>query len=94
MENLLFGSTGEDVRRLQERLKEFGFYEAEINGYFDENTEAGLRAFQDSEGLAADGLAGLMTLHALDLLNPEASDGDSDDLGKSDRKTFRRNKNA
>jgi peptidoglycan hydrolase-like protein with peptidoglycan-binding domain len=86
MENLLFGSAGDDVRRLQERLKEFGFYEAEINGYFDENTEAGVRAFQNSEGLAADGLVGLMTLHALDLLSPEAVSGD--------RENFRRNQNA
>jgi N-acetylmuramoyl-L-alanine amidase len=74
MENLSFGSSGDDVRRLQERLREFGFYEAEINGYFDENTDAAVRAFQDAEGLADDGIVGLITLHELDLLNSEPTD--------------------
>jgi N-acetylmuramoyl-L-alanine amidase len=72
MKNLLPGASGDEVRRLQERLKEFGFYEAGINGYFDADTEAAIRAFQDSAGLAADGIAGLMTLHELDLLKSES----------------------
>jgi N-acetylmuramoyl-L-alanine amidase len=72
MKNLLIGSAGDDVRRLQERLREFGFYKADINGYFDENTEAAVRAFQDAEGLAEDGIVGLITLHELDLSKSES----------------------
>lgn len=73
MENLRSGSSGDEVRRLQERLKEFGFYEDEINGYFDAKTETAVRAFQDARGLAADGIVALITLHELDLLKSEAS---------------------
>ena len=73
MENLRTGSSGDEVRRLQERLKEFGFYKADINGYFDEETRAAVEAFQDAGGLAADGIVALITLHELDLLKPEAS---------------------
>lgn len=73
MENLRTGSSGGEVRRLQERLKEFGFYEAEINGYFDEETRAAVKAFQDARGLAADGIVALITLHELDLLKSETT---------------------
>jgi N-acetylmuramoyl-L-alanine amidase len=73
MENLRTGSSGDEVGRLQERLKEFGFYEAGINGYFDADTEAAVRAFQEARGLAADGIVALMTLHELDLLKSEAA---------------------
>lgn len=74
MENLQLGSDGEDVKRLQERLTEFGFYKGEINGSFDEETKAAVIAFQESEGLAADGMVGLMTLHELDLLQSDSTD--------------------
>jgi N-acetylmuramoyl-L-alanine amidase len=74
MENLKIGSSGEDVERLQERLKEFGFYKGKITGEFNEKTEDSVKSFQDAEGLAVDGFAGLMTLHELDLLKPESTD--------------------
>lgn len=72
MKNLLSGSSGSQVRRLQQRLREFGFYKGEINGYFDEDTEAAVRAFQKDRGLAEDGIVALITLHELDLLEPES----------------------
>lgn len=71
MKNLKFGDSGEDVRRLQERLKEFGFYDGEINGEFDEATKDSVIKFQESEGLTPDGFVGIMTMHELDLLEPE-----------------------
>lgn len=77
MENLELGSSGEDVKRLQERLKEFGFYDGEITGEFDEKTKESVIAFQESEGLAADGFVGIMTMHELDLLEPEPAEEDT-----------------
>jgi len=68
MENLEMGASGKDVERLQERLKEFGFYDGRVTGEFDEETVNAVKRFQEEEGLAADGFVGLMTLHALDLL--------------------------
>ena len=68
MEILGKGSSGDGVKRLQERLLEFGFYQGDITSNFDEETEASVKAFQDADGLAADGIVGVMTLHALNLL--------------------------
>ncbi|NEP87328.1 MAG: peptidoglycan-binding protein [Okeania sp. SIO2C2] len=65
---LSMGSSGEGVKRLQERLKEFSFYQGEITGNFDAATEGAVKSFQDADGLAADGSVGLMTLQALGLL--------------------------
>ena len=36
MKNLAFGASGAEVERLQERLREFGFYDGEITGEFDD----------------------------------------------------------
>ena len=79
MKNLQFGDSGEDVRRLQERLREFGFYDGEMTGEFDEATKDSVVRFQESEGLTPDGFVGIMTMHELDLLEPEPVE--SDDAG-------------
>ena len=69
MENLLVGSSGSDVIKLQQRLKEMGFYCGAIDGIFSDTTEAAVKAFQDSEGLSADGIVGFSTQAALGLTN-------------------------
>lgn len=61
------GSSGPDVVKLQERLKELGFNPGNIDGEFAAATEAAIIAFQKSEGLLADGIAGPRTLTALAL---------------------------
>jgi N-acetylmuramoyl-L-alanine amidase len=81
MKNLEFGASGEDVRRLQERLKEFGFYDGEISGEFDEKTRESVISFQESEGLTPDGFVGIMTMHELDLLEPEPTGQENPEAG-------------
>jgi peptidoglycan hydrolase-like protein with peptidoglycan-binding domain len=61
------GSTGPDVTALQTRLKELGFDPHGIDGNFGPGTKAALIAFQQSKGLAADGIAGPETMNALQL---------------------------
>jgi peptidoglycan hydrolase-like protein with peptidoglycan-binding domain len=61
------GSTGPDVTALQTRLKELGFDPHGIDGNFGAGTKAALIAFQQSKGLAADGIAGSETMNALQL---------------------------
>lgn len=51
------GYTGEDVRTLQSRLRELGYYDAKLNGYFGTATQRALSAFQKKNGLSADGRA-------------------------------------
>jgi putative chitinase len=61
------GSTGSDVIRLQDKLREAGFDPGLSDGDFGPATEAAVIAFQKSEGLLADGIAGPRTLSALGL---------------------------
>lgn len=67
MATLKVGSKGPEVERLQQTLKEKGFGPGNIDGDFGLGTEAALIAFQKSEGLLPDGLAGPRTLAALGL---------------------------
>ncbi len=61
------GSSGAEVRKLQEKLKERGFNPGLIDGDFGSGTKAAVMAFQKSEGLLADGVAGPRTQTALGL---------------------------
>lgn len=65
------GSTGVEVTQLQQRLKSRGFDPGQIDGDFDGGTEAAVIAFQQSEGLVPDGIAGPRTLARLGLTNPQ-----------------------
>jgi len=65
MANLKEGSSGPEVTTLQQRLKDKGFDPGAIDGKFGPGTEAAVIAFQRSEGLLADGIAGPRTLARL-----------------------------
>ncbi|MFN7824847.1 MAG: peptidoglycan-binding domain-containing protein [Pseudobdellovibrionaceae bacterium] len=55
------GSSGEDVRALQSRLRELGYYGGNIDGEFGAITERGVSLFQKAQGLKADGIVGSKT---------------------------------
>lgn len=59
------GSRGEDVRRLQEILKQLGFDPGPIDGIFGPKTEAAVKAFQKKYGLVVDGIVGPQTWRKL-----------------------------
>lgn len=59
------GATGPQVTALQQQLKQRGFDPGPIDGNFGPSTYAPVRAFQQSVGLPADGVAGANTLAAL-----------------------------
>lgn len=61
------GSRGEDVERLQRTLRDAGFDVGEVDGKFGPRTEAALRAYQQANGLRADGRAGEDTFGAMGL---------------------------
>jgi peptidoglycan L-alanyl-D-glutamate endopeptidase CwlK len=65
MQILRKGSTGPEVAELQTELKTRGFSPGSIDGRFGPGTEAAVLAFQRSESLLADGIAGARTLQAL-----------------------------
>ncbi len=59
------GSQSQEVRLIQKRLKELGYYEGAADGIFSPRTGSALKKFQKSAGLEADGKAGKKTLNAL-----------------------------
>lgn len=58
-------SRGEDVKVLQQRLKDLGYYTDEVDGIFLKYTEDAVRKFQQDKDLLVDGIAGAITLRAL-----------------------------
>ena len=67
------GMYGEDVRWVQERLKELK-YTVNITGTYDSATIAAVKAFQSQNSLTADGLAGEQTFAILNSSNARAAD--------------------
>jgi putative chitinase len=61
------GATGDDVAELQRALVAHNFSPGDIDGQYGPATRAALMAFQNSNGLLADGVAGPRTLFALGL---------------------------
>jgi hypothetical protein len=59
------GSKGEEVRRIQVRLKEEDYYRGPVDGDFGGGTEAAVKAFQKAEELTPDGIVGEKTWKAL-----------------------------
>ena len=64
------GSSGADVKTLQRRLKQLGYYTGSVDGDFGDATEKALRAFQDRNNLLVDGIAGKSTMAKLN--SPQA----------------------
>ena len=74
-----FGSRGEEVVMIQQRLSELGYYTGSIDGIYGSATKAAVTAFQKDNGLAADGIAGQKTLTALKVYESTGSTPASSD---------------
>ena len=74
------GSSGETVRQIQTRLKNWGYYSGTVDGVYGSRTEEAVRWFQRKNGLAADGQAGNQTLAALGISPTGAGSGGGGDL--------------
>jgi len=62
---LKHGSSGTEVREMQNRLKELGYLKGSADGDFGDATETAVKAFQAQNGLTVDGKAGAATLTKL-----------------------------
>ena len=58
-------STGDQVRTLQKRLKDLGYYNGSVDGKYGESTMAAVMAFQLRNNLTVDGKAGPATQRVL-----------------------------
>ena len=55
------GASGLDVRKLQGRLAELGYYAGGVDGIYGSTTTSAVKAFQRANGLSGDGQAGSQT---------------------------------
>ena len=78
-ENLRYGSRGDKVKELQQKLKRWGYYTGSIDGIFGSGTQAAVKKFQKKNGLTADGIVGPKTAAALgmNLTSSSSSSGSS-----------------
>ena len=64
---LRLGDLGETVRTLQEKLKNWGYYNGSVDGIFGSKTESAVQYFQRRNGLTPDGVVGPATAEKLGL---------------------------
>lgn len=81
---LQYGSKGDDVKKLQTRLTELGYYKGKISGNYLEGSRYGIELFQEKVGLEKTGVADPETLEAIYL--PDAP-GRYDDVNATDAPT-------
>lgn len=59
------GSSGSEVKTIQQKLSRWGYYDGPVDGIFGTKTRKAVEYFQRKNGLAADGIVGPATLRAL-----------------------------
>ena len=64
-ESLRSGDKGDDVKLLQKRLKDLGYYKSSVDGKMGKGTVKALKEFQQAHGLKDDGVAGSATYEVL-----------------------------
>ena len=59
------GATGGEVKEVQRRLKQWGYYNGAVDGIYGKQTIEAVKSFQRKNGLTADGIVGKSTYAAL-----------------------------
>lgn len=83
------GSQGNEVKEVQRRLREWGYYSGAVDGIYGSGTAEAVRAFQKKNGLTADGVVGKATYAALGMNDSyqvldKESNGQSSDYSRND----------
>jgi N-acetylmuramoyl-L-alanine amidase len=76
------GSTGTEVRQIQTRLKQWGYYNGAVDGIYGSGTKSAVVTFQRKNGLTPDGVAGPATLAKIGL--PSGGGGGAGGFSASD----------
>lgn len=69
------GSTGSEVKTVQQKLKNWGYYTGAVDGVYGSATRKAVQYFQRKNGLTADGIVGPATLKALGMSSGSSSTG-------------------
>ncbi len=68
-----YGSRGNEVKQIQEKLKRWGYYNGSVDGIYGSKTLAAVKAFQKKNNLTVDGIAGEKTLTAMGITSSSSS---------------------
>ena len=68
-----YGSRGDEVKQIQTKLKNWGYYNGSVDGIYGSKTVEAVKYFQRKNGLTADGIAGSKTLSAMGINNSGSS---------------------
>lgn len=79
-----YGARGNDVKTVQTKLKNWGYYNGTVDGVFGSGTKSAVTAFQKKNGLSADGIVGSQTLKALGLSTSGASSSGQNSTSSND----------
>lgn len=60
-----YGSSGSEVKKIQQKLKSWGYYTGSVDGIFGSKTREAVRYFQRKNGLTVDGIVGKKTAQAM-----------------------------
>lgn len=68
-----WGMRGEQVRQVQQKLRQWGYFDGSVDGIFGQATYDAVVRFQKKNGLKADGVAGEQTLAAMGISSGQAA---------------------
>ena len=68
-----YGSRSEEVKQIQTKLKNWGYYKGSVDGIYGSGTLAAVKSFQKKNGLTIDGIAGTKTLQAMGIFSSSSS---------------------
>lgn len=71
------GSTGADVKTVQQKLKRWGYYSGNVDGIYGSRTKKAVEWFQRKNGLTVDGIVGTQTVKALGMSGGSSGSGSS-----------------
>ena len=75
------GSSGDAIKEIQQRLKDWGYYNGDVDGNYGVLTQDAVIAFQKKHGITVDGIVGAQTAEKLGVAAPSGgtSGGDKND---------------
>ncbi|HLR20776.1 MAG TPA: spore cortex-lytic enzyme [Tissierellaceae bacterium] len=79
---LYWGASGDDVRKVQDKLSRWGYYDGSVDGDFGAGTYRAIRRFQEKNGLNVDGAVGPATYKALGISGGEGDQGSAQGINR------------
>lgn len=67
------GSSGQTIKKIQQKLKNWGYYKGSVDGIFGSKTKEAVKYFQRKNNLVVDGIVGNKTLSALGITSSSSS---------------------